>query len=579
MSNLSSSNNLQSLNLYGRPAKENLSIALQGLEDSSSEEKIWKAGVIALCGKEKLASSIIENTLESSSSLPENYKIAYRKWKGQSNGLSHWPISYFQLYHGIKPTKSALPPRKACIDWNSSSKENLIIKITCPQCKKQFPISAQSDFSQQDSIACLTCFQVVKYNKKAAVQTVREHFLNDFRNVEKVFAQRNPNANKLLVDIIAKAVLLENFTPVRFVKLRTDRIGHLCLNTEIMIQEHKYLFNKNNAIFICFTDQKICNKFMLEMWTRVLNFSPLAQVCFSFCKKSQALGELALDITTSNDPRNNRGKDLHGLLAKTPPTLEFTKVDHERAKPHLEKMGIPPGEPYVCFLGRDSAYLKKQIPDLDCSYHDYRNMPIHDYLPAMHALADMGIYCLRMGHIVEERLDGGRPEIIDYASNFRDEFMDVYLSANCEMFVSVSSGIDAIPVIFNKPVCYINLIPAGYIPWGIKYFCIHKKCRLSNGHNYLTYKEQLETGAAWFTRSVQYKHAGIDIVNNTQEEIKYAVLEAWKRAKGEWKDTPEEANLHDMMLSLFKKYDKFGYKAFNSRIGTEFLKANSYLLD
>lgn len=39
------------------------------------------------------------------------------------------------------------------------------------------------------------------------------------------------------------------------------------------------------------------------------------------------------------------------------------------------------------------------------------------------------------------------------------EFLDIYLSAHCEFYVTTSAGLDAVGHIFRKPLLYVSFAP------------------------------------------------------------------------------------------------------------------------
>jgi len=53
--------------------------------------------------------------------------------------------------------------------------------------------------------------------------------------------------------------------------------------------------------------------------------------------------------------------------------------------------------------------------------------------------------------------------IIDYASyNQCTDFIDIYLGAKCQFFISSAMGIDAIPMIVRRLSVFIYFIPLEY---------------------------------------------------------------------------------------------------------------------
>ena len=49
------------------------------------------------------------------------------------------------------------------------------------------------------------------------------------------------------------------------------------------------------------------------------------------------------------------------------------------------------------------------------------------------------------------------PRIIDYATDFQSDFMDLYLSARCTFFIGNNGGMVTLPLIFRKPLVIVNV--------------------------------------------------------------------------------------------------------------------------
>ena len=50
----------------------------------------------------------------------------------------------------------------------------------------------------------------------------------------------------------------------------------------------------------------------------------------------------------------------------------------------------------------------------------------------------------RMGKHVAQPIHSDNPRVIDYASRFQSDFMDVYLSAKCSLFISGDGGMTSL---------------------------------------------------------------------------------------------------------------------------------------
>jgi len=311
-----------------------------------------------------------------------------------------------------------------------------------------------------------------------------------------------------------------------------------------------------------------------KMWDRVLKIWPShLSTLIELLNSKLPDGELYSIRMPNND------RDVNNVLELVPPHLSFTRDEEEYGRIKLQSMGISSQSLFVCFVGRDPNYLKLVYADLDTSYHDYRNTDIKNYILAAEELVNRGYYTIRMGSAVVEVLDSNNPRIIDYATNGqRSDFMDIYLGAKCHFFISVGTGIDAIPAIFRRPIVYVNYVPLEYaLSWDKNNIIIFKKHWLDKEKRFLSFREILESGAGRFLYTNQYVDMGITLVENTPDEIRDVVIEMEERLKGTWKTTKEDEILQRKFWSLYKSSELHG--KIYSRIGADFLRTYQALLD
>jgi putative glycosyltransferase (TIGR04372 family) len=177
-----------------------------------------------------------------------------------------------------------------------------------------------------------------------------------------------------------------------------------------------------------------------------------------------------------------------------------------------------------------------------------------------------------MGAVVKEALDVSNSRIIDYAvSGHRSDFMDIYLGAKCTFFITSGTGIDAIPEMFRRPLMNVNYVPLEDVrSWNASHLTIFKKHWLRNEHRFMTFQEIIESGAGLFRYSEQYEQFGIELIENTQEEIAALAIEMDNRIKETWQTTEEDEELQRRFWSLFKPSELHG--EIKSRIGADFLR-------
>lgn len=311
-----------------------------------------------------------------------------------------------------------------------------------------------------------------------------------------------------LVPLALLAVLIVRLFNLRLGYMLANRIGHCAGNTEVHLCERDAGLTKG-AIW-CHSDP--ANAYLLKMWKRVMRIDSTGFVSIVMKVNRLFDGWKAYEVD-----QGNMDRDVNNLFDKQPPHLKFTEAEQYKGQKTLDAWGVWNAR-FVCLIVRDSAYL----PDL--SYHSYRDSNIEDYHLAIKALVDRGYFVFRMGAKVEKPLGFRHPMVFDYATNgMRSEFMDLYLGANCEFCVSTSCGFDAIPFIFRRPVVYVNFAPVEYLSTfrpGLAIWKHHWK----DGKR-MTPAEIYESGAGQFMTADQFKEAGIELKDNTPEEIRDAVVE------------------------------------------------------
>lgn len=366
--------------------------------------------------------------------------------------------------------------------------------------------------------------------------------------------------------------LLRPFIIVRLAPIFSSRIGHFAGNTEVYLCEREAGINVplQRSLDLFYYRSPICNTQLKKMWDRTLHVVPFDITLLDRLNRRLPGGQVHGNLMPNHD------RDVCGLLDNTPPHLCFTADEERLGKTGIKALGIPEGTPFICFHARDPAYMKTidVDKDFDASYHDYRDSNIHNYVPAAEGLTRRGYYAVRMGAVVAEALNVSNPRIIDYATNgHRTDFMDIYLGAKCSFFISSGTGIDAIPMIFRRLSMFVNFVPLEYGRfWQSGHLIIPKKHWLRDEHRCMTVQEILDSGAGRFFRAQQFENNGIELIENTSEEITELAIEMDERFKGTWRTSDEDEELQRRFWTFFKPSELNG--VFRARIGAGFLRRN-----
>ena len=368
--------------------------------------------------------------------------------------------------------------------------------------------------------------------------------------------------------LIILLIILRPFILIRLYGINAHRIGPFAGNTEVYLTRKKANINQPSKRYydICFYDpnpynvEKICNKQFDKMVRRVIRIFPTypfysaKKLIDKAPKYLNFLSEHSLNISATD-------RDVNNLFNKFSTSFYFTDLEIKNGKNILKKMGIAKNSKFVCFTIRDSAYLTNNFKDFDFSYHNFRDCNIENFLLAAETLADRGYYVLRMGKVVSSKLNSNNLKIIDYAnSQFRSDFMDIYLGAKCKFILTTQTGYDAIPYVFRKPAAAIS-IPIGLIR-SFKYdnLSITKHHFNKRTNKYLSMREIFDYNLGFSHRADEFKKKNIKIIENSNTEVNDLVIdmlnELEKPRDKQFKLTVKQKECNKILDYNIKKYKK-----------------------
>lgn len=357
--------------------------------------------------------------------------------------------------------------------------------------------------------------------------------------------------NLLAVPVVLVLRLIRPWVLVRWGGMISVYIGHFAANTELYLCERDACINvpkRRHVDLFYMAYRPICNQQLAKMWKRVLRVWP-SWILDPISRVNRLIPGGAVHEIGNNTQGD---RDVHNLLDRFPPHLEFTPEEEARGAAGLRAMGIPPDTPVVCLIVRDSAYRDVLQPG-DWSYHNYRDCDIQNHILAAEELADRGYFVIRMGAIVRKAMKTANPRIIDYATNgMRNDFMDIYLGAKCEFCISVGTGFDAVPCVFRRPIVYVNIVPLGYFAT-FRTQCIgiikHHYAAAENRELVLSEIFNQDLGFCWTTSG--YESQGIKLIENTPEEIRDVVIEMAERLNSTWQPHEDDETLQRRFWEIF----------------------------
>jgi putative glycosyltransferase (TIGR04372 family) len=265
-------------------------------------------------------------------------------------------------------------------------------------------------------------------------------------------------------------------------------------------------------------------------------------------------------------------------------TVNKIFFDPKIKKKNNKKMEYILKSKYILFANRDIAFKNKMHPNLNFSHHDYRNEKLSSYENAVKKYSKYSNHeqFVRFGSIVEKNLQN--KIIFNYPkSNFRSENNDLLLMKNCYFYTGTGSGPDMLALNYQRPIVYVNWT---HLP---NLFCyrgnivvIFKKLLDLSSKKFLTYSKLMDPNfkkpfsdvpIGLYDKSAEFKKANLKLINNTHEEIFYAMKEMDLFLK-------KKFSFNLKLQSLFrKKFHKYtGKKVPNDfYISEYFIKKNKKL--
>jgi putative glycosyltransferase (TIGR04372 family) len=375
----------------------------------------------------------------------------------------------------------------------------------------------------------------------------------------------------------------EDQLDLRFVPTRIASSIGLLGNLDFYVKAGLLGWRKPHKIVMLLPDEtSVSNRCFLDYWRQyvtvisdpkmIKTLSPMAKHLEDPINWAQTINGQALFLSAAITMVQKQWDS-----EKRGPLLTLSTSDYERGCRCLEGLGVPKSSWYVCLHVRESGFKGGSS-----KFDAYRNADIDTYLPAIKTIVAHGGWVIRMGNPTMSPL----PEmehLIDYAhSDVRSDWMDVFLSAQCRFFIDTSSGLGTISMAFGVPNVRTN-----YLPWNTMFFSnkdlvlprlfwsLKEKRRLS-------FAEILSSSVSAGVDQSSYDRLGVEILQNTPEEINDIVLEMILRLDGNLTYSASEEQLQERFRSLTGACGTFvGQKdlMINARIGKDFLRKYETLFD
>lgn len=353
---------------------------------------------------------------------------------------------------------------------------------------------------------------------------------------------------------------------------RQDRIGHLYHD----VYNYYANYDKSLCLIVLYPAQ-VANQQLYKMWLRKFDAENICYIelnnkisifLFRVVRKIAKI----LDFTLDDDFKElnakkyydnfKTGKYIFGsttfdcfenkLYSKYDLSLNFTNDEERIGKNLLSEYGLVENK-FVIFHSRDGEYLNEN----SLAYHEYRNVDFKSFTKAISWLDKNNIKSLRFG-VSERKVDSKElskiKNYIDYAKDFRTDFLDIYLISKAKYFIGNTSGPYSSASFFNKSCVITNQIPIDILLTKENDIFIWKKLVYKSSGQLLSLEHILKN-KIFYRDTKEYLSANIEIVNNSEDEILEACKEMETQLNGfNIYNNTEDIELLEDFMNLMTKY-------------------------
>lgn len=232
---------------------------------------------------------------------------------------------------------------------------------------------------------------------------------------------------------------------------------------------------------------------------------------------------------------------------RRPALLRLPDDLRERAQGLLRERGIDAAAPFALFHTRTMNYLPSQ------THHGHRTAAIERYEPSIRRILDAGFQVLRIGEPGLETWDRPPDGYLSLTDAFpQDRWIDLLGCADCAFMTAQNSGPIWVTAAFGRPSLRTNT-PFEHLnlPYNDD-LSMFKRYRRAGGDRFLSYREVLDARIPGMLRDPDFEAAGIEVIENTAEEIDAATAEMLAKQRGDWSpDLPR----HEHFRALGRAYE------------------------
>jgi putative glycosyltransferase (TIGR04372 family) len=388
-----------------------------------------------------------------------------------------------------------------------------------------------------------------------------------------------------LIIILSPLSFVFRLLGVRFLDVKyIGNIGHISCEPYSYIKEKQLgIIKKDYFMILTMPTRKIANLFpqqitanaaLVEYWKGYKKYFRIVTSPWLYLLLLPFRKSFLLKYDISDYTMNYLSQARYYLINKEDekPLLKIKPHHQKMGKEILSQWGLNSTDWFVCFHCREDGYRKNP-------QFSFRNSNIDALFLALKEIEKRGGWTIRLGRETTPLPERFKllKKTIDYSQNgFVSDWMDLFLTSQSKFnLYSSTSGIREVAVLFGTPIVCVNLLPFCSLPPRSIDLAIPRLYFSKQKQRMLSFSEIIKSPSSNYLHNEEFEKDGIQIIENTEEEIKEVVVEMLDRLDGLVLANASDEALQKRFHSLFTQANYcYGTTA---KIGTFFLRKHRNL--
>jgi putative glycosyltransferase (TIGR04372 family) len=391
------------------------------------------------------------------------------------------------------------------------------------------------------------------------------------------------------IPLLLSVYVLKPYKKIKLVKIYSEAFGHFLFEGTEVFQNYLRKPKKEFYIVYFSNSKRISNQFWAKIITRNLpvynNIGWNLGKLFSIILPSSSHFQESPSIKYQASSTHFFGKSENSNLIP----FKFLASENNQGLNWLKNHGWQSGDRFVCLIVRDQAYDNSKGRKNKISQVSYRNSPLHDFVPAINWLTSKNVWVIRMGSVMQSKLETNNLKYIDYSfCDSKSDLLDIWLLSKCNGIISTGTGPDALGVINKIPILQVGLSPLYglwsfantlTVPKNLYSIALQKNLNLSETLD-LTWNPSGFPKYCKYATDLNYKELGIKVVNLTSMEIFKATREFWLRIEKKWIESENDIALQSNFWRIFLEHPYYSinhnWKNPDALIGADWLRQQGF---